>query len=163
MRQVYQQLFFDEDCKHLVVINTYRGLFRYNRLPIGISISSALGIFQRAMEMLLQDVPNVKVYLDDILITGSTEEAHLQTLETVLDCLWKAGLRLPMQKCILMVPSVVYLGHTIYEQGPHPTDVKVRAVQEAPGLNNLPELKSYLGLLSLVYPSLQNVYSSLQG
>ena len=162
MRQVYQQFFLDEDCKHLVVINTYRGLLRYNHLPFGISISSAQGIFQRAMETLLQDIPNIKVYLDDILIAGSTEEAHLQTLETVLDCLWKAGLRLQRQKCILIVPSVVYLGHKIYEQGPHPTDVKVRAVQEAPEPNNVAELKSYLGLLSLVYPSLQNVYSSLQ-
>ena len=88
-----QQLFLDEDCKYLVVINTHRGLFRCNHLPFGISISSAPGIFQRAMETLLQDIPNVKVYLDDILITGSTE-AHLQTLETVLDCLGKAGLRL---------------------------------------------------------------------
>ena len=92
------------------------------------------------METLLQDIPNVKVYLDDILITGSTE-AHLQTLETVLDCLGKAGLRLQRQKYILMAPSVVYLG-------PHSTDENVRAVQEAPEPNNVAELKSYLGLLS---------------
>ena len=70
MSQAYQQLLLDEDSKHLVVINTHRGLFRYNRLPFG--VSSAPGIFQRAMETLLQDIPNVKVYLDDILITGST-------------------------------------------------------------------------------------------
>ena len=60
-----------------VVINTHRGLFRYNRLPYG--ISSLPGIFQETMKSLLQGIPNVVVYLDDILITGSIEELQLET------------------------------------------------------------------------------------
>ena len=38
-----------------VTINTHKGLFRYNRLPFG--ISSAPAIFQWAMETLLKDIP----------------------------------------------------------------------------------------------------------
>ena len=60
LSQAYQQLELDEDSKKLVVINTHRGLFRYNRLPFG--ISSAPGIFQRVMEHLLKDIPSVVVY-----------------------------------------------------------------------------------------------------
>ena len=52
MSQTYQQLLLCEDSKQYVVINTHRGLFRYNRLPYG--ISSAPGIFQKTMESLLQ-------------------------------------------------------------------------------------------------------------
>ena len=37
------------------------------------------------MEFLLSGVPNVVVYLDDTLITGPIEEAHLQTLDGMLD------------------------------------------------------------------------------
>ena len=37
MSQAYQQLLLDEDSKKCVVINTHRDLFRYNRLPFGIS------------------------------------------------------------------------------------------------------------------------------
>ena len=44
MSQAYQQLVLEEDSRKYVVINTHRGLFRYNRLPFG--ISSAPGIFQ---------------------------------------------------------------------------------------------------------------------
>ena len=80
--QAYQQLLLCEDSKQYVVINTHRGLFGYNRLPYG--ISSAPGIFQRTMESLLQGIPNVMVNLDDILITGSTEDLHLETLGEVL-------------------------------------------------------------------------------
>ena len=89
MSQAYQQILLDEDSKQLLVVNTHRGLFRYNRLPFG--VSSAPGIFQRTMETLLQDIPHVVVYIDDILITGPTEEAHLNTLDKVLDRLETAG------------------------------------------------------------------------
>ncbi len=37
MSQVYQQILLDEDSKNYVVINTHRGLYRYNRLPFGVS------------------------------------------------------------------------------------------------------------------------------
>jgi len=71
MSQAYQQLLLDDDSKNYVVINTQRGLFRYNRLPYG--VSSAPGIFQRTMENLLQGISNIVVYLEDILIAGPTE------------------------------------------------------------------------------------------
>ena len=65
----------DEDSKEIMTINTRKGLFRYNRLPYG--VSSAPGIFQRTMEGLLQGIPHVGVLLDNILITGVTDEEHL--------------------------------------------------------------------------------------
>ena len=126
LSQAYQQLELDEDSKKLVVINTHRGLFRYNRLPFG--ISSAPGIFQRVMEQLLKDIPSVVVYLDDILITGRTDAEHLATLDRVLDQLEKHGLRVNKNKCTFLAPSVTYLGHKIDKEGLHPTDDKVKAV-----------------------------------
>ena len=50
--QAYQQLMLEEESRKYVVVNTHRGLFRYNWLPFG--VSSPPGIFQRAMENLLQ-------------------------------------------------------------------------------------------------------------
>ncbi len=52
------------------------------RLPFGVSSASA--IFQRMMEGFLQGIPNVSVYLDDILIIGKTERDHLAILEETL-------------------------------------------------------------------------------
>ena len=51
LSQAYQQLELDEESKQFTVINTHRGLFHFNHLPFG--ISSAPGIFQRAMDSLL--------------------------------------------------------------------------------------------------------------
>lgn len=55
-----------------VTIATYKGLFQYMRLPFG--VSSALSCFQRVMENLLQGISGTCVYLDEILVTGETEQ-----------------------------------------------------------------------------------------
>ena len=61
LRDNYQQLVLDEAS---LVINTHRDLFRYTRLPFG--VSSAPGIFQRVTAKLLQGIPHVVMDIDDI-------------------------------------------------------------------------------------------------
>ena len=72
------QIPLDEASKEYLTINTHKGLFRYNRLPFG--ISSAPMIFQRTIENILQGIPHMAVYLDDIILTGLTRAQHLETL-----------------------------------------------------------------------------------
>ena len=155
LSQAYLQLPLEDDSKKYVVINTHKGLFRYNRLPYG--VSSAPGIFQRYMESLLQGIPNVIVYIDDILITGKTESEHLSTLSKVLTKLEEAGLRAHRSKCKFMAKSVVFLGHMIDEHGVHPVKEKIQAIREAPVPRNVSELKSYLGLLTYYSKFLPNM------
>jgi hypothetical protein len=89
------------------------------------------------MESLLQGIPQVVVYLDDILVTGGTPEEHMCHLREVLQRLSTAGLRLQKNKCTFMATSVQYLGHVIDEKGLHPIGDKVEAVQKAPSPKNL--------------------------
>ena len=65
------------------------------------------------------------VYLDDILITGATEEEHIHNLDTVLTRLENAGMRLKRNKCAFLLPAVEYLGHKISAQGLQPTDERL--------------------------------------
>ena len=76
------------------------------------------------METLLQAIPAVMVYIDDILFTGKSDEEHLETLE-VLVRLEESGLKLKKSMCLLMVPSVTYLGHKIDKDGIQPLTEKV--------------------------------------
>ena len=146
MSQAYMQIMLSEDSKQYVIINTHRGLFRYNRLPFG--IASAPGIFQRVMESILKDIPGVVVYLDDILITGHTDADHLRSLQETLSRLERAGLRLRKEKCSFMGSSVTYLGYRIDKEGLHPLADKVKALKQAPQPRNITELRSFLGLLT---------------
>ena len=162
LAHAYNQIELDDESKELVTINTSKGLYRYNRLPFG--VASAPAIFQRTIENILQGIPNVSVYLDDILITGKTEEEHLRTLEEVLSRLEKAGIRLRRGKCAFMLKSLEYLGHRISGKGLQPTDKKVKAVRAAPAPTNLTQLKSFLGLINYYckfMPNLSNTLSPL--
>ena len=99
------------------------------------------------MENLLQGIPDVMVYLDDILVAGRSTAEHLQRLDQVLSRLQEAGLRLSRKKCSFMVSSVEYLGHRIDADGLHPLS-EVLAVQNVPAPEDVVQLRSYLGLLS---------------
>ena len=146
LAHAYQQLQLDDESKKLVVINTHKGLFRYNRLPFGVSAAPA--IFQRTIVGILQGIPNVCVYLDDILVTGETEEKHLETLNKVLNRLEEAGMRLKPNKCAFLLPAVEYLGHHISAEGIRPTQEKIRAIMEAPAPQDVTQLRAFLGLVN---------------
>ena len=113
------------------------------------------------MESLLQGIPGVVLYIDDILITGSSEEEHLHALEQVMDHLETSGLQVRKEKCIFMAPLVVYLGHKIDAEGLHPLADKIKAIVSAPTPQNIQELKSYLGLLSYYSKFMPNVATVL--
>ena len=160
LAHAYLQIPLDEESQQYVVINTQQGLYKYNRLPFG--IASAPAIFQRTIEGILHGIPNISIYIDDILVTGETEANHLETYSLVLDRLEEAGLRLKKPKCEFMQESVDYLGHTISARGIQPTKEKVRAVAEAPTPKNLTQLRSFLGLVNYYgkfLPQLANTFA----
>jgi len=125
----------DDASKKLVTINTHKELFQYNRLPFG--VSAAPSIFQRTMETLLQGLPGVCLYLDDILITGKTDQEHLTNLSAVLQKLAATSMKLKPEKCFFMLQEVDYLGDKISARGLQPTQEKVRAIVEAPSPKNV--------------------------
>ena len=159
LAHAYQQLVLDEDSSILATVNTPKGLFKYNRLPFGISAAPA--IFQRTMENLLQGIPRVCVYIDDVLVTGRTREEHLANLTEVLRRMSTAGMRLKRDKCQFMLPEVHYLGHTVSRKGIQPTQEKIRAIRDAPAPSNVHQLKSFLGLINFYAKFLPNLSTLL--
>ena len=122
LSQAYLQLPVDDDSKDLLVINTPKGLFRYNWLPYGVSVAPA--IFQSVMDHVLHNFP-VACYLDDILIAAPTVKEHDVLLEKVLQRLQDSGIHLREEKCHIDQGQVEYLGHVVDGTGIHPTEDKV--------------------------------------
>lgn len=118
------------------------------------------GIFQSYREPTAGS-PWVIVYTDDILVARATEEEHLGRLDDILSWMEKARLLTQRNKCHLMVPSVLSLGHRIYGDGIHPLPDKVDAVLKAPTPLNVRELKLFLEQLSYYSQFLPNLSSVL--
>jgi hypothetical protein len=74
LSHAYQQIELTEGSKVYTTTNTQKSLFHYERLAFGISPAPA--IFQRTMDSLFQGFSKVCMYIDDILVSGSTEEEH---------------------------------------------------------------------------------------
>ncbi|KAJ8375443.1 hypothetical protein SKAU_G00060230 [Synaphobranchus kaupii] len=108
----------------------------------------APSIFQRVMDQVLQGLPNVHCFLDDILVTGCDDAEHRKNLEAVLSRLEKFGLRVQREKCEFFKGSLEYLGHVIDATGLHKSPEKLRAIAEAPAPTNVGQLRSFLGLIN---------------
>ena len=113
------------------------------------------------MTTVLQGCKGVVYYLDDILITGTTREEHVQNLRNVMARLQKFGLRVNASKCKYFQPELEFLGHVITPSGIRPTNQRIKDVLQAPIPTNKSELKSFLGLMTYNAKFISSVASLL--
>ena len=99
------------------------------------------------MESVLQGLPLVCVYMEDMLIFGKSTQGHLIHLQKVLRRLEEAGIILKKEKWSFLMPEVEYLGHKICRDDLQPTDTKACAVSKAPEPQRVDELRFFLGLV----------------
>lgn len=159
LSQAYAQVELEEESKKLTTLNTHKGLFQMNRLPYG--VSSSPGIFQRLIEQVFAGMNNVVTFLDDILITGSSKEHHMENLMLVFNKLQDCGLRVKLSKCLFFQNKINFLGHCIDKEGLHTAEDKVKAILEAPTPENITQLKSFLGLVNFYGKFIENLSHKL--
>ena len=159
LRQAYHQMEVTEESKKYLTINTHKGLFQYNRLVFGVTSSPA--IWQRAIDQVLQGISGTQCILDDMIVTGETDEEHLENLENVLKRLQDAGLKANKEKCEFFKDTVQFCGHEIDKEGLHKTQEKIEAVVNAPRPENVSQLRSFLGLVNYYNRFLPNASTVL--
>ena len=113
------------------------------------------------MDNLVKGIPYTATYLDDILVTGRTDDEHVANLDTVLQRIYDSGLRLRADKCQFMVPEVSYLGFKVDKNGLHPLPDKIIPILELPEPTNMAELQSFLGMATYYSRFLPNLASTL--
>ena len=106
----------DEPSQKLCVISTPYGLYKYKRLPMGITDSQSF--FQPVMHPLFSDLPNVECFIYDIGIfsLGSYPD-HLSQIRQVLLRLERNGFTVNPLKCDWAVQTTEYLGFLLTSEG----------------------------------------------
>ena len=134
----------EDQCKTSII--TPLGNFAFRRLPMG--ISCAANSFQRFMHEVLQGIPNVFCFIDDLLIFSRNEKEHFRHLQLVFERLSQYGLILNRDKCIFKVPEIDFLGHRISHKGVLPLVQKVEAIQNFPMPKTMRQLRQFLGMIN---------------
>eukprot|EP00795_Rhopilema_esculentum_P005001 gene5001-biopygen83 len=159
LADAYNQIALGPESQKRLALSTHQGVLLQMRLLFG--ISSAPGYFQEIMDQLTSDLPGVAVYLDDILVSGSTAEEHLTNLKSLFERLSEKGLRCRFQKCSFAQPYIEYLGHLLSSKGIAKSP-KVDAVLKMPAPNDVSGLRSFPGSVQFYNKFLSNLSTLIE-
>ena len=145
LKDAYHQVELHPDSRNLTAFLTHAGLFRMTRIPQGLCSSGPC--FQRIMMDMLQGVPGVTVYLDDVVVHGSSRKEHDQSLAQV-EAIFKAhNVQVNETKCLRARTEIPFLGLRISAGQLAVDPERVRPLLNMPDPTSQKELKSLLGAL----------------
>ena len=142
-----------QDAVEKSAFSTPFGHCEFLKMPFG--LTNAPATFQRLMNRIFADRldKDIFFYLDDIIIFSESYEEHLATLHLVLTRLREAALKYQPKKCPLFRRSLIYIGHTVSQEGVGPEARKLDALRQWPLPKTSTDVLSYLGFC--------NYYSAL--
>ena len=142
----YWQIPVREGDRDKTAFVTPDGQYQFKVLPFG--MVNAPSLFTRMMRSLLDGIPNVVHYIDDILIFSSSWEEHVQDVRRVLTALRAAHLTAKPTKCHFGCNKVEFLGHMIGEGKISPTQEGVEKVLKAARPTTKKEVRAFIGLVA---------------
>ncbi len=111
-------------------------------------VAGSPDIFQEKMSGLMEDLVNVRTYLDDLLIiTKSSYDKHLAQVGNVLRRLQGAGLHVNAAKSFFAEAEIEYLGYILTREGIKPQPEKVSAILAILPPTTVKELRKFLGMV----------------
>ena len=148
LNQGYMQIRMAIDAIPKTAFITQEGLYEFVRIPFG--LTNAPATFQRCMNIILSGLTynQCLVYLDDVVIFGSTIENHNRNLVNVLQRIQEANLTIKPSKCASAVKELRFLGHIVSGDGIRMDPKKVSAILDLPEPTNVTEIKSFVGSAS---------------
>lgn len=128
----FWQIPLSKQSKNLTSFSTAEGSFRFNVLPFGLNV--APNSFARMMKIAFSglDAATAFLYLDDIIVIGTSIEHHLRNLEKVFKVCRDKCLKLNPNKCQFLKPEVTFLGHRCTSEGILPDNTKYHSIENYP-------------------------------
>jgi hypothetical protein len=139
----------------LLTAFTFDGVqYCFRKAPFGLLPISS--IVQRCLTNLFADLDYVTIFVDDVTIsTDSNLENHIHCVQTVLNRLTKANLKINEKKLHLAQRSIYILGFCLSEKGLALDQRKVSNILDwSPTVRNAKELQSRLGLANFFRASI---------
>lgn len=148
LKEAYFQVELEENSRDLTTFSDGVSLYRFKRLPFGLSCSPA--IFSRQIAQVLTPLIKqgwVKNYLDDIVIFGPDFQTLVGRLSQLFNTLREKGVKVNISKSKFGQRQVKFLGHILSEKGCQPDPANIEAiVAPPPKKKNIREVRRFLGM-----------------
>lgn len=143
MQSSFHQIPLDPQSRKYTAFSTNKGHFQYKRLPFGLKIST--NSFQRMLTIALAGLEwQAFLYVDDIIVFGSSITQHNRNLDSIFQRLRKFNLKLNPKKCSFLKTEVIYLGHSISGQGVKPDPSKFLVIENYPTPTNKDDVRRFV-------------------
>ena len=149
LKDAYFQITLDEESRDLTTFSDGVTLYRFCRLPFGLSCAPA--IFTRKIVEILTPLLKkgwMRNYLDDLILFANTYEELVERLEQTFQLLEGCGIKLNLDKCELVKTKVKFLGHIVSESGSQPDPKNVQAIDEMEPPKKVKEVRRFVGMAS---------------
>ena len=144
----YHQAELDPASRKYTTFKTHMGTYQWKRVPFG--LKGAPSYYQQQIANALEGLlyKSCEVYIDDIIIYGTTEEEFLDNLRAVLERLNERGITVNPAKCKFGVETVAYVGHVVSSEGLTMSEEKKAKVLDFPIPDTTKQLRGFLGLVN---------------
>lgn len=128
----FHQIPLAKESREMTAFSTEKGAFQWKVLPFGLNV--APNSFSRMMQLAFSGLPPhaMFIYMDDIIVIGSSIKNHLENLKIVFNTCRKCNLKINPEKCEFFRPEVHFLGHVCTEKGIKPDSKKLEAIDKYP-------------------------------
>ncbi len=115
LQNAFLQIPLHEDSKALTTITTPFGLFAYNFLSFGLSVSPS--IFQKTINGIIRGIDGAVAYQDDVIVFATDQVTHNQRLSAPLDRFIQYNVRISDEKCKFGLNRINCLGFVLDTNG----------------------------------------------
>ena len=152
----FHQLPIAEKDKHKSAFRDADGQLReFNRAGFDLTVLPAA--FTRIVKTALASPEeSVVSWLDDIPMTNTTWEEHLDTIHRVFGKVRKAGLSVNFAKCNFAASAQEFLGMMVDLNGIRPAPSEMEAVAKMPRPTSIEKLHAFLGLIGYLRQFVEN-------
>lgn len=142
----FHQILIRESDREKTAFSLNGAKYEFIRMPFG--LKNAPSIFQRCVDDLLRPYIGkfAYVYMDDVLIFSNSPDEHIKHIETVINALHMANMKISGEKSHFFTTSVEFLGHIIKNGRITVDPKKTETIRNYPIPKTLKELRSFLGL-----------------
>ncbi|KAG0440602.1 Retrovirus-related Pol polyprotein from transposon 17.6 [Dictyocoela muelleri] len=166
LRKGFYQVSIKPHDRHKTAFVTNTGKFKFNRIPFG--LLNAPKVFHSLICEILFDVPNVSIFVDDIIIFTRDIFENLKIIKLVLEKLASRNVIINFNKSEFLKTTIDYLGFTISNGKYTPEQSRIDNFTEWKKPKTKKELQRLLGkinwyrkfILNLSF-KLTNLYSKL--